>query len=193
MHQAAQRASSQLACSTSYRCPPVSHRPTGGGGRCLPRRGRRAAPARVANPDTQLADDHQLDTSDAFAELVRMAVEKDPSLAPLAEQHLKKKAAAPVSPFASPAAPASSMLGPSLGTLPNSSKPPWLRQRAPQVGPPVHSAWCLPGCAAGCSRVAPNTPMGPRIGVHAMHTWEGGGGGKHPNTPPCVLAPHPPG
>jgi hypothetical protein len=98
-----------------------------------------------------------------------------------------------VSPFASPAAPASSMLGPSLGTLPNSSKPPWLRQRAPQVGPPVHSAWCLPGCAAGCSRVAPNTPMGPRIGVHAMHTWEGGGGGKHPNTPPCVLAPHPPG
>lgn len=74
---------------------------------------------------------------DAFEELVRLAVEKDPSLATLAEQHLrsKSKSAAPVSPFAapSPGSPsASSMLGPSLGALPNQNKPAWLRQRAPQ-------------------------------------------------------------
>eukprot|EP00775_Hariotina_reticulata_P006058 gene6058-6296_t len=57
-----------------------------------------------------------------------MAVDKDPSLAPLAEQHLQQrqqgvKAKAPT---------ATTMLGPSLASLPNSSKPPWLRQRAPQ-------------------------------------------------------------
>ncbi len=100
---------------------------------------------RIADPKAEplAADDYQLDTSDAFAELVRMAVEKDPSLAPLAEQHLKKGRAAvgvPVSPFApQPAATAAaattgaSLLGPALGSLPNSGKPPWLRQRAPQV------------------------------------------------------------
>lgn len=85
----------------------------------------------AAKPDL---DDHQLDTTDAFAELVRMAVAKDPSLAPLAEQHLKQKAS-PFAPREQPAAPASTasaMLGPSLGSLPSSSKPPWLRQRAPQ-------------------------------------------------------------
>ena len=61
---------------------------------------------------------------DAFAELVRLAVQKDPSLASLAEQQLgvRKK---------SPSA-ASTMLGPSLASIPNQSKPPWLRQRAPQ-------------------------------------------------------------
>lgn len=59
---------------------------------------------------------------DAFAELVRMAVAKDPSLAPLAEEHLKKKKVTA----------ASSMLGPAVGSLPNQNKPPWLRQRAPQ-------------------------------------------------------------
>lgn len=64
---------------------------------------------------------------DAFEELVRMAVAKDPSLATLAEQHLKKKAA-PTPPPAN----ASGLLGPALGSLPNSSKPSWLRQRAPQ-------------------------------------------------------------
>lgn len=58
----------------------------------------------------------------AFAELVRMAVAKDPSLATLAEQHLKQKSATA----------ASSLLGPALTSLPNQSKPPWLRQRAPQ-------------------------------------------------------------
>ncbi|PNH01054.1 Lipoyl synthase, chloroplastic, partial [Tetrabaena socialis] len=60
---------------------------------------------------------------DAFEELVRLAVEKDPSLATLAEQHLTSKKAATA---------ASSMLGPPLATLPNQSKPAWLRQRAPQ-------------------------------------------------------------
>ncbi|KIY95558.1 hypothetical protein MNEG_12405, partial [Monoraphidium neglectum] len=67
-----------------------------------------------------------------------MAVEKDPSLAPLAEQHLKAKAEKQQSPFAAGGAAtlnargASSMLGPALAALPSSSKPPWLRQRAPQ-------------------------------------------------------------
>lgn len=78
----------------------------------------------AASTDTEAPD---IDTSDAFAELVRMAVAKDPTLAPLAEQHLKQRQ--------QPAAPkptASIMLGPSLAALPNSSKPPWLRQRAPQ-------------------------------------------------------------
>eukprot|EP00878_Enallax_costatus_P023346 GHUV01024825.1.p1 GENE.GHUV01024825.1~~GHUV01024825.1.p1 ORF type:complete len:235 (-),score=18.12 GHUV01024825.1:78-782(-) len=79
---------------------------------------------RAATADTETPE---IDTTDAFAELVRMAVAKDPALAPLAEQHLKQRA--------EPAAPkpsASVMLGPSLSALPNSSKPPWLRQRAPQ-------------------------------------------------------------
>jgi hypothetical protein len=57
---------------------------------------------------------------DAFAELVRMAVEKDPSLAKLAEQHLAKKSAA------------ASAAGPAPQLLPAQTKPPWLRQRAPQ-------------------------------------------------------------
>ena len=63
---------------------------------------------------------------DAFADLVRLAVAKDPSLAPLAQQHLSKSG-----PTAAPSAKAS-MLGPPLAALPNSKKPPWLRQRAPQ-------------------------------------------------------------
>ncbi|KAF5827959.1 hypothetical protein DUNSADRAFT_18455 [Dunaliella salina] len=53
---------------------------------------------------------------DAFAELVRMAVAVDPSLA---------KQQPPITA-------ASSLLGPPVGALPNQSKPPWLRQRAPQ-------------------------------------------------------------
>lgn len=79
---------------------------------------------RAASVDTETPG---LDTTDAFAELVRMAVAKEPSLAPLAEQHLKQRAEPAA---AKPSA--SIMLGPSLATLPNSSKPPWLRQRAPQ-------------------------------------------------------------
>lgn len=63
----------------------------------------------------------------AFEELVRLAVEKDPSLSALAQQHLSKGKTSPPE-----QRPSSLMLGPSLGQLPNSSKPPWLRQRAPQ-------------------------------------------------------------
>ena len=74
----------------------------------------------VDNASELLYETPQLD---AFAELVKLAVEKDPSLAGLAEQHLKGRG---------PAAGASAMLGPSLPSLPNSSKPSWLRQRAPQ-------------------------------------------------------------
>lgn len=79
---------------------------------------------RAASTDT---DAPEIDTTDAFADLVRMAVAKDPSLAPLAAQHLEERAQPAA---ATPSA--SIMLGPSLAALPNSSKPPWLRQRAPQ-------------------------------------------------------------
>lgn len=58
---------------------------------------------------------------DAFAELVKLAVEKDPSLAALAEQHLSERPSARA---------AMSVVGPT--TRPGQNKPPWLRQRAPQ-------------------------------------------------------------
>lgn len=144
---------STLSCSTSGRpaCP-AAHTPRLPAAPLQQQRQhaqQRRCRLRVAQPQTEGAapaavegDDHQIDTSDAFAELVRMAVAKDPSLAPLAEQHLKKKASevgAPASPFApiggaphAGGARASAMLGPGLASLPNSSKPAWLRQRAPQ-------------------------------------------------------------
>lgn len=62
----------------------------------------------------------QPQVDDAFEQLVRLAVAKDPSLARPAQQHLK------------PVTATSSLLGPPLSSLPNQSKPPWLRQRAPQ-------------------------------------------------------------
>lgn len=145
---------SPLACSTSGRpaAAPV----------VIPsRRHASRHRMRVAKPDvgsTQLAEDHQIDTTDAFAELVRMAVAKDPSLAPLAQQHLNKQVAEPRSPFANPA-PASAMLGPSLGALPNSSKPPWLRQRAPQV--------CV--CSCACHPLSPHGLVHATL-HHYMHT-----------------------
>jgi lipoic acid synthetase len=86
-------------------------------------------------------------SSDAYAELVRLAVAKDPTLQPLAEKHLGKArlgSSAPDAPRSSPFAPggaattatapsaAATLLGPSLAALPSSRKPPWLRQRAPQ-------------------------------------------------------------
>lgn len=82
---------------------------------------------RAAAPETDVP-------TDAFAELVRMAVEKDPSLAKLAEQQLQKQQQQQAAAAAAQQKQqvASSMLGPSLAALPNSSKPPWLRQRAPQ-------------------------------------------------------------
>lgn len=89
----------------------------------------RNAPVRAVSPsvaDTTAQEaEEELLTPDisAFEELVRMAVAKDPSLAPLAEQHLRKKVAA------------AGLLGPSAATaapLANQTKPAWLRQRAPQ-------------------------------------------------------------
>ena len=59
------------------------------------------------------AEFEQLMQRDAFAELVKMAVEKDPSLA----GHVAGSAAGQP---------------PSLQQLPNQTKPGWLRQRAPQ-------------------------------------------------------------
>jgi lipoyl synthase len=55
--------------------------------------------------------------TDAFAELVRLAVAKDPALAPLAQQHLRK----------SPPQSVAKLNRPAL-----QRKPAWLRQRAPQ-------------------------------------------------------------
>jgi lipoyl synthase len=85
-------------------------------------------------------------SSDAYAELVRLAVAKDPSLQPLAEKHLGKARLSPFAPGGSAAAAdedapaptpsspsaAATLLGPSLAALPSARKPPWLRQRAPQ-------------------------------------------------------------
>jgi lipoic acid synthetase len=95
-------------------------------------------------------------SSDAYAELVRLAVAKDPTLQPLAEKHLGKSrlggsssSSDAANPRSSPFAPggaaattapatattpsaAATLLGPSLAALPSSRKPPWLRQRAPQ-------------------------------------------------------------
>ncbi|KAF6258709.1 lipoic acid synthetase [Scenedesmus sp. NREL 46B-D3] len=102
-----------------------------------------AVPARIVRPRLQQhlsraasTDTDAAASGDAFAELVRMAVEKDPTLAPLAEQQLKQRqqqpARQPAAAAAAAASTATSMLGPSLASLPQSSKPPWLRQRAPQ-------------------------------------------------------------
>ena len=55
---------------------------------------------------------------DAYAELVRLAVKKDPSLRALAEQHLATHVGSASSVVHAPVA--------------NQNKPPWLRQRAPQ-------------------------------------------------------------
>jgi hypothetical protein len=85
-----------------------SLRPPGRSAQCIPR---------VARAE----DEASIGEVDAFAELVRLAVEKDPSLAKLAEQHLAKKATA-----------AASAAGPAPQLLPAQTKPPWLRQRAPQ-------------------------------------------------------------
>ena len=94
------------------------------------RRPRLTTVCAAAGTDEDLAEAQ----ADAFEELVRMALEKDPSLAPLAEQHLKAKQEQQQQQQQQRAGSggASSMLGPSLAALPNSSKPPWLRQRAPQ-------------------------------------------------------------
>ncbi|KAG2452879.1 hypothetical protein HYH02_002223 [Chlamydomonas schloesseri] len=124
---------SPASCSRSAPVAPCPVR------RASSRRVARAGPrARASSPvvETESEDVNITPQIDAFEELVRLAVEKDPSLATLAEQHLRKSKSpsAPVSPFAAPLASpsASSMLGPSLGALPNQNKPAWLRQRAPQ-------------------------------------------------------------
>jgi lipoic acid synthetase len=67
----------------------------------------------AATTDSEQAELDMLTRGDAFAELVKMAVEADPSLA-------------------ARAAAASSAAGPAPTTLPLQNKPGWLRQRAPQ-------------------------------------------------------------
>jgi lipoic acid synthetase len=81
----------------------------------LPHR-RGPPPPCAAAPSTSGAEQAELAAAppgDAFAELVRLAVEKDPSLA-------------------ARAAAATSAAGPPPGALPGANKPGWLRQRAPQ-------------------------------------------------------------
>lgn len=131
MQQLQPRCSAIASCS--YTTSPSSHaRPVLVQAHNSRQRRQRVVRCRAAVPDTDSPP------TDAFAELVRMAVEKDPSLATLAEQQLQKQQAAAAAAAAAQSQRqakqqlASSMLGPSLATLPNSSKPPWLRQRAPQ-------------------------------------------------------------
>lgn len=83
----------------------------GGGGA---RRGAAAGPCRAATTDSEF---DQLMQRDAFAELVRLAVEKDPSLSERATRSLGGNSTS-----------ASRQPQP----LPNQTKPYWLRQRAPQ-------------------------------------------------------------
>jgi len=97
-------------------------RPSAGGGHDAA-----SAPAAASGQDDALfATPHV----DAFEELVKMAVAKDPSLAGLAQQHLGSRKT--VQAGGEGPQTRSAMLGPSLAKLPNSQKPPWLRQRAPQ-------------------------------------------------------------
>lgn len=80
-----------------------------------------ARPKRRRLLATREVTDAPAPTANAFEELVRLAVEKDPSLRPLAEQHLSSiKQELPIA-LASP---------PPLDKV--GSKPPWLRQKAPQ-------------------------------------------------------------
>ena len=74
-----------------------------------------SAPELDIDDDT---DDVISTTTDAFAELVRLAVEKDPSLAEQAARDLNERTY-PLGPM-------------SAEGLPLSNKPPWLRQKAPQ-------------------------------------------------------------
>lgn len=69
---------------------------------------------------------------DAFEELVRLAVAKDPSLATLAAERKATASAGVTSTGSRISGGPAGLLGPSYATLPNASKPPWLRQRAPQ-------------------------------------------------------------
>ncbi|KAL6762775.1 lipoic acid synthetase [Haematococcus lacustris] len=80
----------------------------------------RSFASRAATTDE--LQDLETPSLDAFEELVRLAVAKDPSLAKLAEQHIKPRTASA----------ASTLLGPPVASIPNQNKPAWLRQRAPQ-------------------------------------------------------------
>lgn len=70
----------------------------------------------ISNASSTDADFERLMKRDAFAELVKMAVQKDPSLAERAERSLAGGTSTSGSPQ----------------PLPNQEKPYWLRQRAPQ-------------------------------------------------------------
>lgn len=77
--------------------------------------------ARSASTDTdtnaaESAEWQNLMAKDAFAELVKLAIEKDPSLADVGASSQVASAASPPSP----------------ASLPHQNKPGWLRQRAPQ-------------------------------------------------------------
>eukprot|EP00798_Chlamydomonas_sp_ICE-L_P000340 gene340-1713_t len=149
------------------------------------------SPARVVEDDEE--EEWETPQIDAYAELVKMAVEKDPSLATLAKEHLRVKGK--ISPFEPAHAKPSSMLGPSLTSLPLSKKPPWLRQRAPQVCeeaqcPNIGECWngglatatimllgdtCTRGCrfcAVNTARTpAPADEMEPENTARAIASW----------------------
>jgi lipoyl synthase len=79
----------------------------------------RTPPGPSSPVDDQTEFTRLLNSTDAFADLVQLAVAKDPSLADRAPANGALHAC-------------SSAVGPSLEALPGSNKPGWLRQRAPQ-------------------------------------------------------------
>jgi lipoic acid synthetase len=109
---------------------PAPAAPRGGG--LAPRRTARAPAAPAATPPAaagallgaplaaEEAELARLAGADAFAELVQLAVAADPSLAP------------PTRPRAGSAGAAASAVGPPAAASASATKPPWLRQRAPQ-------------------------------------------------------------
>ncbi len=106
---------------------------------------------------TEHAADDLLDDlpgSDAFADLVRMAVAKDPSLADTeaARAAAERNSAAAHSP-------------PALTDL---KKPPWLRQRAPQGVGTFSVSFCVISCSCSTVVVEPCAP-------NAFQRWRRGG------------------
>lgn len=130
LRQRACRGPSIRSSVTQPTIPAAAHRPRSQQRAALRAPSPRAAGTTDAAATTADEEDLIEAQADAFEQLVKMALDKDPSLAPLAEQHLKAKAQQQQKRSSSSGA--SIMLGPSLNALPNSSKPPWLRQRAPQ-------------------------------------------------------------
>ncbi|GMH45670.1 hypothetical protein BSKO_13633 [Bryopsis sp. KO-2023] len=89
--------------------------------RPFPRRAPHRTIRQIAKASTETAG-----STDAFDELVKMAVSVDPSLENLAKEHLKRRAGSQGA--------SSSVVGPNPSAVKGQDKPPWLRQRGAQGG-----------------------------------------------------------